>query len=159
MTDALKTQVGGDHYKDLKIQPVEYIHANGLGYFEGNVVKYITRWREKDGVKDLEKIKHYVDLLIELEGLKKSAAQKQRDWEAHFVGNRAVDVSTMKFGEGESKPIEKPWIENFGTCPVLPGTEVEILLRDKISNRGMSEDFRWTIDGDGGDIMQWRHAK
>ncbi len=64
---ALCAQVGGDHYKKLKIQPVEYIHANGIGYFEGNVVKYITRWRDKGGIKDLEKAKHYIELLIQLE--------------------------------------------------------------------------------------------
>jgi hypothetical protein len=63
---ALKTQVAGSHYKKLKIQPVEYIHANGLGYFEGNVIKYITRWPDKGGVQDLEKAKHYIELLIEL---------------------------------------------------------------------------------------------
>tara|TARA_R110000803_G_scaffold167074_1_gene230362 strand:+ start:902 stop:1081 length:180 start_codon:yes stop_codon:yes gene_type:complete len=49
------------------IQPIEYIHANGLGFIEGNIVKYITRWRDKNGIQDLEKIKHYIDLLIELE--------------------------------------------------------------------------------------------
>ena len=67
---ALDVQVGGNHYKDLKIQPIEYIHANNLGYCEGNVVKYISRWRSKGGIKDLEKVKHYVDLLIQLEGLR-----------------------------------------------------------------------------------------
>ena len=67
--DALATQVGGAHYKGLAIQPIEYIHANKLGYCEANVVKYISRWREKGGKQDLEKVKHYVDLLIQLEGL------------------------------------------------------------------------------------------
>jgi hypothetical protein len=66
---ALEIQVAGSHYKDLKIQPIEYIHANQLGYCEANVVKYISRWRAKGGKADLEKVKHYVDLLIELEGL------------------------------------------------------------------------------------------
>jgi len=65
---ALDVQVSGTHYKDLAIQPVEYIHANNIGYFEGNVIKYVSRWRNKNGVKDLEKAKHYIDLLIELEG-------------------------------------------------------------------------------------------
>lgn len=64
---ALDIQVSGSHYKDLAIQPVEYIHANGIGYFEGNVIKYVSRWRSKNGIKDLEKAKHYIDLLIELE--------------------------------------------------------------------------------------------
>lgn len=64
---ALAVQVAGDHYKSLAIQPVEYIHANNLGFCEGSVIKYVTRWRDKGGVKDLEKAKHFIDLLIELE--------------------------------------------------------------------------------------------
>jgi hypothetical protein len=64
---ALDVQVAGGHYKDLKIQPVEYIHANGIGYFEGNVIKYVSRWRAKGGLADLEKARHYIDMLIELE--------------------------------------------------------------------------------------------
>jgi len=66
-TSALDVQVAGNHYKDLAIQPVEYIHANGIGYFEGNVIKYVSRWKAKNGIKDLEKAKHYLELLIELE--------------------------------------------------------------------------------------------
>jgi hypothetical protein len=66
-TSALDVQVAGDHYKTLAIQPVEYIHANKIGYFEGNVIKYVSRWRSKNGIKDLEKAKHYIELLIELE--------------------------------------------------------------------------------------------
>ena len=64
---ALHHQEGGDHYKELPIQPVEFIHANRIPYFEGNVIKYVTRWRAKNGVADLMKAKHYIDLLIELE--------------------------------------------------------------------------------------------
>ena len=60
-------QIGGDHYKYKPIQPIEYILANDLGFCEGNIVKYATRWREKGGVDDLRKIKHYVDFLIEEE--------------------------------------------------------------------------------------------
>jgi Protein of unknwon function (DUF3310) len=63
----LQRQEGGSHYKDLPIQPVEFIHANAIGYFEGNVIKYVSRWRNKNGIADLEKAKHYIDLLIELE--------------------------------------------------------------------------------------------
>lgn len=63
----LEQQVGGDHYRKLQIQPVEFIHANGIGFCEGNVIKYVSRWREKGGIKDLEKARHYIDLLIEME--------------------------------------------------------------------------------------------
>lgn len=63
----LQKQVGGDHYKKMKIQPVEFIFANQIPYLEGNVIKYISRWRDKGGMADLEKARHYIDLLIELE--------------------------------------------------------------------------------------------
>lgn len=64
---ALDTQIAGDHYKRHPIQPVEFIHANGIPFIEGNCIKYLVRWRDKGGLADLEKVKHYIDLLIELE--------------------------------------------------------------------------------------------
>ena len=76
---ALSKQVGGQHYKDQAIQPVEYIHANKIGYFEGNVIKYVTRWRNKNGIADLEKAKHYIELLIELESKNARISQKAGD--------------------------------------------------------------------------------
>lgn len=60
-------QEGGNHYKDLTIQPVEFIHANKIGYLEGNVIKYVVRHRKKNGKEDLLKAKHYIDLLIQLD--------------------------------------------------------------------------------------------
>lgn len=66
---ALDVQVGGGHYKKLKIQPVEFTHANNLTFLEGCVVKRICRWRDKAGIEDLKKIKHEIDLIIQLEGL------------------------------------------------------------------------------------------
>ena len=65
---ALSKQVAGNHYKDLAIQPVEYIHRNHLGFCEGSAIKYLTRWRAKGGIDDLRKARHFIDLLIELEG-------------------------------------------------------------------------------------------
>lgn len=58
-------QIDGSHYMDRAIQPIDYIMANELDFCEGNVVKYITRWRFKGGVNDLEKAKHYIEFLIE----------------------------------------------------------------------------------------------
>ena len=75
--DPLSKQIAGDHYKSLPIQPVEYIHANGIGYFEGNVIKYVSRWKDKGGVADLEKAKHYIELLIQLEDA--ALLEKQHD--------------------------------------------------------------------------------
>ena len=64
---ALDVQEGGSHYKNMAIQPIEFIFKNGIGYAEGNVIKYVTRWRNKNGVEDLKKARHYLDLLIESE--------------------------------------------------------------------------------------------
>lgn len=64
---ATDTQVGGHHYKDMPIQPVQYIHANGLSFLEGNVVKYITRHKSKNGRADVEKALHYCQLILELQ--------------------------------------------------------------------------------------------
>jgi hypothetical protein len=64
---ALDVQCGGSHYKNFKIQPVEFIYANKIGFLEGNIIKYTMRHRDKKGREDLEKAKHYIDLLIELE--------------------------------------------------------------------------------------------
>jgi hypothetical protein len=59
-------QIGGNHYKGKAIQPWDYIVANNLGYLEGNVVKYISRWKEKGGIDDLHKVVHYAEKLIEV---------------------------------------------------------------------------------------------
>ena len=59
-------QIGGSHYKDKSIQPWDYIIANELGYLEGNVVKYVSRWKNKNGIEDLKKAQHYLSKLIEV---------------------------------------------------------------------------------------------
>ncbi|MEY4441045.1 MAG: hypothetical protein RL442_45 [Pseudomonadota bacterium] len=69
MSQANKIQVAGTHYKQKAIQPWDYIAANELGYFEGNIVKYVSRWRDKGGVDDLRKAQHYLQKLIELQVL------------------------------------------------------------------------------------------
>ena len=65
--DPWKTQEGGNHYKNFKIQPADFIHANNIPYLEGNVIKYICRHRTKGGLQDLRKAQHYIELLIDLE--------------------------------------------------------------------------------------------
>jgi hypothetical protein len=64
---ALNRQVGGNHYQKYKIQPLEYSMANGLDACQANIVKYITRFRDKEGLKDLNKLLHYVEFLIQTE--------------------------------------------------------------------------------------------
>ena len=65
--NALDKQVAGNHYKDLKIQPVQFIQKNELGFCEGNAIKYLCRWKAKNGIQDLQKAIHYIELLIEME--------------------------------------------------------------------------------------------
>ncbi|MCA9368476.1 DUF3310 domain-containing protein [Candidatus Kaiserbacteria bacterium] len=70
----MDVQIGGDHYKKLKIQPMEYSMANNLDACQHTAIKYVTRFRDKGGVADLEKAKHVIDMLIEFEQKSKSEA-------------------------------------------------------------------------------------
>jgi len=67
MSNPLNTQIDGDHYKDLPIQPMEFSYYNGLDALQHTAIKYIVRFREKGGLQDLKKAKHVLDMLIELE--------------------------------------------------------------------------------------------
>jgi len=90
----LDRQEGGSHY-DLPIQPLEYIHANGLGYIEGNIIKYATRHKAKNGAEDIKKIIHYCELLLELEYGTKSSKEE---------GLRELIDSKHREGDRASKP-------------------------------------------------------
>lgn len=95
MTNPLDKQEGGSHY-DLPIQPLEYIHANQLGYIEGNIIKYATRHRNKNGAEDIKKIIHYCELLLELEYAE----------ECEEEGLRESDIE--EYRESEESP--QPWL-------------------------------------------------
>jgi len=62
---AKSKQVGGTHYQNLVIEPIDFIMANELDFCEGSVIKYVSRWRNKNGVQDLYKAKHMIEFLIE----------------------------------------------------------------------------------------------
>jgi hypothetical protein len=64
--DALKEAPSSTHYKHFKIEPLEYIEANNLNFDEGNIIKYVSRWRAKNGLDDLRKAKFYIERLIAL---------------------------------------------------------------------------------------------
>ena len=64
---AIKKQIGVDHYKTFPIMPIEYIYKNKLNFLEGNIVKYISRHRSKNGAEDIKKIIHYAELILQLE--------------------------------------------------------------------------------------------
>jgi hypothetical protein len=65
MKEALTTQVGGSHYQKYAIQPIEFIVKNNIPFLEANVIKYIVRYKDKNGIEDLKKAKHYLEMLIE----------------------------------------------------------------------------------------------
>lgn len=64
---ALETQEGGSHYKSMRIQPVEFVTTNKIGFIEGSVIKYVCRHRNKNGAEDIKKAVHFLNLLLELE--------------------------------------------------------------------------------------------
>jgi hypothetical protein len=66
MSTSLRKQVGGSHYRQFPIQPIEFIVKNNLPFIEGNIIKYICRWQDKGGIEDLDKVIHYAELLKEL---------------------------------------------------------------------------------------------
>ena len=72
MKNALDKQTGGNHYKDMAIQPAEYAEKNGWSLLEGNIVKYVSRWKKKGGLTDLQKIIHCAELIIEIHGIKEN---------------------------------------------------------------------------------------
>ena len=63
--NALARQIGGNHYANMAIQPVEFIVANELGFLEGNIVKYVCRHHAKNGAEDIMKAIHYCELLLQ----------------------------------------------------------------------------------------------
>ena len=115
---SLFVQVGGDHYKKMAIQPIEYILKNGIGFAEGNVIKYVSRWKEKGGIEDLKKARHFLDMLIEFD----------KDKPNHVL----------------RVPDEDDWIKwDGGECPIDTNTMVQIKLRNEYIYRMRAEDCIW----------------
>ena len=108
---ALDTQIGGSHYKNMPIQPMQYSMANELDACQHTIIKYVTRFREKGGVQDLEKAKHVIDMLIEFEqnGVKPAPAQKSFDFNAMLneaLKDSAESANTKKSVPAQDKPPE-----------------------------------------------------
>jgi hypothetical protein len=134
------TQISGNHYKDKTVQPWDYIAANNLGYFEGNVVRYISRWRDKGGVDDLRKAKHYIEKLIELETQVKD----------EYKGERLI----LPTDDG---PL---WIEWTGDpCPVSHDTMIEVITRNMERQQDTADSFYWSHAGRDHEVMRYRVIK
>jgi len=127
------TQISGNHYKGKPLQVWDFVAANNLGYFEGNIVKYVSRWKDKGGVDDLRKAKHYIEKLIELETQVKD----------------------------ESKTIHGfiPW--TGGDQPVDDDVMVEILCRSGEKRTSATNDFYWghSLGPEPFDIIGYRVIK
>lgn len=95
---ALDVQVGGDHYKKLGVQPIELIRDINANFFQGNVIKYITRYKDKNGIKDLEKAKHYLELIEELHPANnnKKIASYEIDRVNEYIVANKIDTNAAK---------------------------------------------------------------
>ena len=123
---ALNTQVGGSHYKDMVIQPVEFIERNNLGFCVGNVIKYVCRYKSKNGIEDLKKAKHYLEILIDIESDKNNELESVEipiepvDEQGPTINNEdAVKTGQVKV---EGKDYMSGWeniLSNFETNDIL----------------------------------------
>lgn len=91
---ANQKQFGGDHYKQVGIEPWDYIEANGLGFLDGTAVKYLTRWKKKGGIVDLQKAIHFIEKLIEVEKAKVAPVEEPK-----AAPKSAIDISQAKMFE------------------------------------------------------------
>ena len=120
MSKASDIQIAGDHYKSRAIQPWDYIAANNIGFFEGNAIKYLTRWRDKGGVEDLRKARHYIDKLIEMEvgkvapddGGAATWQQAQNDFDKRLEeADRIRDTAAQRPVEVKhDDPVREKWL-------------------------------------------------
>ena len=94
---ALKTQIGGNHYKDYKIQPLVFCYENNIGIIESNVIKYVCRHKTKGGYEDIKKAIHYLEMLLELDyhGVDPNAFKEDIDFDKINI-NENVSVGMMK---------------------------------------------------------------
>lgn len=185
---ALDIQIGGGHYKGMKIQPMEYSMANGLDACQHTAIKYISRFRDKGGIQDLEKAKHCIDMLIEFEQKKMSAAEIQSEQlaagtfefadEPVTAAKEAFDnltevilkYPTCRKAIGEKFGIEtdpygprdaEGWYTWNGDETMRPAGNVEIMFRDGDTAPGDAESIQWhTNTGyNSSDIVKWRPAQ
>ena len=136
-------QIGGDHYAKHKIQPWDIIDEYGLNYYEGNIIKYVLRHRDKNGLQDLQKASHYLEKLI-------------ADMDKPRLAFPASRLHTLE--NGMEIDLDDGWIPwSGGTCPMDGDTGVEIILRDGSGDDSESGGFwQWEHNGGDGDILAYR---
>ena len=134
MTKVYKKQIGGAHYKSMKIQPAQFINENNLPFAEGNAIKYICRHKHKGEVQDLEKAKHYIDMIIERDyGPQESWVAGYNKWkelqkkgvisDKVKLGDLQVKYNTDSQGTGSINNIMDvyPWLQSYLGAYMLGG--------------------------------------
>ena len=118
-------QIGGSHYKNMKIQPSEFINKNNLPFAEGNAIKYICRHRFKNGKEDLEKAVHFIEMIIERDYPTIPMTEEEEYRNAGITKEEAEKTYPPKNSWGMIKPPEttqKEWVKGYkewkkGDCP------------------------------------------
>ena len=115
-TSANSVQIGGAHYKQMPLEHWDLVALAGLDYYQGNITKYVMRWRDKGGLEDLKKARHYLDKYIELETLR---AQH---------GDSGMRAQLLHATHAKELRDENEAGEETGTCDDEPSPEQ--LLRE-----------------------------
>lgn len=158
---ALDTQVGGGHYKGMKIQPMEYSMVNGLDACQHTAIKYISRFRDKGGIQDLEKAKHCIDMLIEFEQLK-AETESPVDDKSHprFIAGYEAGLFDKNLNEPEADPYgprdAEGWYTWNGNETMRPAGRVRIKLRNGHVGSEHADVCDWVHRNLGLDIVQWK---
>lgn len=159
---AFTRQVSGDHYLHLPIQPMEYSMANGLDACQHTAIKYITRFREKGGIQDLEKAKHVIDMLIEFE---QRAEGKKREAVALDISLQNLDKYRELYVEGHTEAADPfgprdadGWYAWHGDETMRPAGVVDYGLRSGGEFTDLAGILTWTHIGCRSDIVKWRPA-
>ena len=109
-------QIGGSHYKNMKIQPSEFINKNNLPFAEGNAIKYICRHKHKGERQDLEKAKHYIDMILERDYPLIPMTEEEEYRNAGISKEEAEKTYPPKNSWGMIKPQEttqKEWVKGY----------------------------------------------
>ena len=113
---AYNKQIGGSHYKDMTIQPSEFINKNNLPFAEGNAIKYICRHKHKGERQDLEKAKHYIDMILERDYPLIPMTEEEEYRNAGITKEEAERTYPPQNSWGMIKPPEtsgKDWIKGY----------------------------------------------
>ena len=138
----MNKQIGGDHYAKHKIQPWDIIDEYGLNYYEGNIIKYVLRHRDKNGLQDLQKASHYLEKLI-------------ADMDEPRLAFPASRIHTLE--NGMEIDLDDGWIPwGGGDCPVGDDSHVQVIFRDSIEGEMQSGGgWDWEHHGVDGDILAY----